>query len=218
MTAIEFGYRKLRLAQDLNKKTIETIGLLLANKNEDGIYELPAKSVIVDYLNKLASEKKIKHFLLRGEHQEVYLFDNDDVISSVKVSEEEARKISHVIPIQLQDEKVTPKDTIPYEISRIENLFKLPKTLFNSGTCIYFLCRDERVVYVGQSENVHQRLVEHIRTKVFDSVFYLRVSAHKMSKIESALISYLKPEYNQTSLKQTNKSISLAESILKKTS
>ncbi len=214
MNPIEFNYKKLRMAQDLNKKTLEAIGMKLLQKNKDGVFVMPEDSIIAGYINNLAEKREIKHYRLKGEYEEIYLFDNDEIISDFDIMQVEAKKIPDVIKIQCYDEKVTASDEIPIEISKIDSLFKLPKTLFNSGSCIYFLCKNERVVYVGQSENVHQRLVEHMKSKDFDAVFYLRVPAHKMNKIESALISYLKPEYNKSGLNSGNKDISLAESIL----
>lgn len=214
MSQIDYNYKKLRTAQDLNKRTLEAIGMKLLKKNKDGIFEMPDDSVIAAYINTLAEKREIKHYRLKGEHEEIYLFDNEEIISDLDIMEVEAKKIPDVIKIQCYDEKVTANDDVPIEISRIDSLFRLPKSLFNSGSCIYFLCKDEKVVYVGQAENVHQRLVEHMRAKEFDAVFYLRVPAHKMNKIESALISYLKPQYNRTSFSVGNKDISLAESVL----
>ena len=214
MNPIEFDYKKLRMAQDLNKKTLEAIGMKLLKKNKDGVFVMPEDSVIAGYINSLAEKREIKHYRLKGEYEEIYLFDNEEIISDLDIMQVEAKKIPDIIKIQCYDEKVTANDNIPIEISNIDSLFKLPKSLFNSGSCIYFLCKDEHVVYIGQAENVHQRLVEHMKTKTFDAVFYLRVPAHKMNKIESALISYLKPEYNKTCLNSGNKDVSLAESIL----
>ena len=214
MNPIEFNYKKLRMAQDLNKKTLETIKMKLLQKNKHGVFVMPDDSIIAGYINNLAEKREIKHYRLKGEYEEIYLFDNDEIISDLNIMQVEAKKVPDVIKIQCYDEKVTASDEIPIEISKIDSLFKLPKSLFNSGSCIYFLCKNDKVVYVGQAENVHQRLVEHMRTKVFDAVFYLRVPAHKMNKIESALISYLKPEYNKSGLNSGNKESSLAESIL----
>jgi hypothetical protein len=214
MNPIEFNYKKLRMAQDLNKKTLEAIGMKLLQKNKEGLFAMPSDLIIAAYLNNLAEKREIKHYRLKGEYEEIFLFDNDEIISDLDIMEIQALKIPDVIKIQCYDEKVTGNDNIPIEISKIDSLFKLPKTLFNSGSCIYFLCKSERVVYVGQSENVHERLVAHMRTKIFDSVFYFRVGANKMNKYESALISYLKPEYNKTCLSSGNKESSIAESIL----
>ena len=46
MSPIEYKYKKLRIAQDLNKKTLENIGMKLLKKNKQGIFEMPDESVI----------------------------------------------------------------------------------------------------------------------------------------------------------------------------
>ena len=214
---IEHNYKKLRMAQDLSMKAINIIGQRLMRRGSDGVYYMPEAEEIVKYINDLADKRLVNHYVLNGEYEQIILFDEDDLQESLDIMEVQAKKVTEVVKVQCYDKKVTPEDSIPIEISAIEDLFKLPKTLFNSGTCVYFLCHDGKVVYVGQAQNVHQRLVEHMRTKVFDSVFYIRVQGHKLNKIESALISYLKPKYNKSGLKESNKTIATAESILKKT-
>lgn len=214
MNYIEFDYKKLRTAQDLPRKTLELIGMKLLKKGEDGVFKMPDTTTIASYLNRLAVKRKIKHYVLKGEYEDIYLFCSEEIKEELNIMEVQAQKTTEIIKIQCYDKKVSHNDTVPIEISKIQELFKLPESLFNSGTCIYFLCEDGKVVYIGQAENVHSRLMGHIRTKVFDSVFYLRVQANKMSKIESSLISYLKPEYNQTGLSESNQKRSMAESIL----
>jgi len=211
---IEHNYKKLRTAQELNKRTLEAVAMRLMKKDDCGIFQLPDDNEVFAYINKLAEEGKVKHYVLKGENEDVFLFDNEDLIGSVSIVEVQARKFTEVAKIQCYDEPVSFSDNVPIEISKIENLFKIPRSTFNSGTAIYFLCRNEKVVYVGQAENVHGRILDHAGTKNFDSVFYIRVQSNKMNKIESALISYLKPEYNRTSLNGNNKSESLAKSVL----
>ena len=60
MNPIEFNYKKLKIAQDLPKKTLESIGMKLMKKNSNGIFEIPKDEVIVSYINDLASKRKIK--------------------------------------------------------------------------------------------------------------------------------------------------------------
>ena len=214
MEPIEFKYKKLRVAQDLNKKTLGQVGMRLLRKGEDGTFIMPSDKEIAAYINDLAEKRLIKHYVLQGEYEKVYLFDNDEVIAQLDIQEVEAKKTTEIVKIQCYDKKINHTDNVPLEISKIEELYRIPETLFHSGTCIYFLCREGRVVYVGQAENIHSRLLEHHKTKNFDDVFYIRVSANKMSKIESSLIAYLRPEYNQTCLSIDNQKRALAEGIL----
>lgn len=213
---IEFKNIKLRMAQDLNKRVLEQVGFKLMKENGVGVYTNPSFDEIAAYLNKLAKEKKIKHYVLKGEFNEVYLFCNDEVLLDFEIYQVEAKKTTEIIKIQCYDQKVNANDDVPLEISKIEELYKIPSTTFNSGTCIYFLCENSKVVYVGQSDNVHIRLGEHHRTKRFDNVYYIRVSANRLNKVEASLIAYLKPIYNISGAKGklSNEQKSIAEGIL----
>lgn len=218
MEPIKTMYSKLRLAQDLNKRILNQIGMRLLRKGENGLFNMPSDNEIATYLNDLAEKGLIKHYVLTGEYEKVYLFHSDDILYDLDIQEVEAKKITAIVKIQCYDEKITNSDNVPVEISRIEDLYKLPKTLFNSGSCIYFLCRENKVVYVGQALNIHARLVEHHRCKNFDNVFYIRVSANRLNIIENSLIAYLKPEYNQTNNPLNNQRRSIAECLLKEMS
>lgn len=75
--------------------------------------------------------------------------------------------------------------------------------------CIYFLCRRGRVVYVGKTTSLAQRLAAHTRRgKVFDHVYYLpvapfgrdnRLGDYALSCYEEAAIAALSPPENKTS-------------------
>lgn len=61
---------------------------------------------------------------------------------------------------------------------------------------IYFLIREGRVVYVGQSVNAPSRVSDHRREKKFDSWAFLPCSAKQLDLIESLYIHTLRPECN----------------------
>ena len=69
----------------------------------------------------------------------------------------------------------------------------------NVSVCgIYFLCKEDSIVYVGQSISIYSRVYEHKKSgiKDFDSVFAIPCEKEKLSKVESAFIYLLKPKYN----------------------
>lgn len=68
---------------------------------------------------------------------------------------------------------------------------------YNSTVCVYFLIRDRRVVYVGQTYDLGQRISDHSRTKDFTSVLYLEVPKEDLDRVERGLIRALRPELNQ---------------------
>lgn len=84
--------------------------------------------------------------------------------------------------------------TVPHEIAPLEGrLYECNPSLFS---CVYFLIKDNRVVYVGQSVNIAGRLVDHFRTKEFDRVLYLLVPESELDRTEGAFIRFLKPPLN----------------------
>lgn len=215
---LDFDYKKLRLAQDLNKSTLEQIAFRLMKESNSGLYEKPNVEEIAVFLNDLARSRKIKHYRLSGEHGEVILFDKDDVLLDMEVFEVKSDFGKGIIKVQCYDQKVEHGDKVPYEISSIKDLYRIPKTTFESGSCIYFLCLEGDVVYVGQAENVHSRLVEHKKNKLFDDVFYIRVGAHRMDKVEKSLIAFLQPKYNKQTFQLNNQRAGIAKGILKSSS
>lgn len=84
----------------------------------------------------------------------------------------------------------------PAEISQVVGLMQFPRYQFASA--VYFLCRDNKVVYVGQSKTPATRIAVHDSSseKVFDRVYILPTPDYQLDYVESAFIHHLKPEYN----------------------
>jgi hypothetical protein len=61
---------------------------------------------------------------------------------------------------------------------------------------VYFLCKDQEVVYVGQSGDVLRRIDEHGDSKDFDSVLLISVPEHLLSEAEQYWIERIKPRLN----------------------
>jgi excinuclease UvrABC nuclease subunit len=61
---------------------------------------------------------------------------------------------------------------------------------------VYFLIRNERIVYVGKSTDIYSRLNTHItdKKKEFDSFYVLKTT--ELNTTEKHYIETLKPEYN----------------------
>jgi len=60
---------------------------------------------------------------------------------------------------------------------------------------VYFLVKDEEVIYVGQSVNIYSRLSEH-RHKQFDKYAFVPCDVDLLDKLESLYIHVLKPKLN----------------------
>lgn len=66
-------------------------------------------------------------------------------------------------------------------------------------TGIYFLVSDGSIVYVGQSRNVHVRVMEHYRSgRSFDSYTYIPCDGASLDVLEAAYIDKFSPEQNVT--------------------
>lgn len=68
-------------------------------------------------------------------------------------------------------------------------------------TGIYFLLKGERIVYVGQSTNLHTRLSHHQSRIDFDSVSFVSCDQEDLDVLESMYIHRLKPEKNGSGAK-----------------
>jgi len=80
---------------------------------------------------------------------------------------------------------------VPDAIAHIENLDR-----HEEQPCVYFLCKEKQVVYVGQTTCLTSRLKSHRRDKDFDEAFFLPVPAEMLLEVEQQLISEHRPKYN----------------------
>jgi len=65
---------------------------------------------------------------------------------------------------------------------------------FGDQCGVYFLVRDNRVVYVGQSIHISVRLLDHAKYRDFDSYAFIRCPKDKLDILESLYIHALAPE------------------------
>ena len=77
---------------------------------------------------------------------------------------------------------------------------------------IYFLLKDNEVVYVGQTNCLFSRVGTHIKEGriLFDSWSYLATPEERLNQIEQNWITLLQPKYNKT---HTNVNLSLTERL-----
>lgn len=110
-------------------------------------------------------------------------------------------KFEPVLTIFQYNQTISAEDTQipPPELAAVRNLLRLPI----SSTCmtppgIYFLCREGKVVYVGQSVNVLGRVMTHVSEgqKEFESAFFIPVAEQHLDKIEQAFMKTFRPVYN----------------------
>ena len=90
-----------------------------------------------------------------------------------------------------------PMAEVPLSIrSLAERLCRVPTSLPG----VYFLCRDDDVVYVGQSTNVSARVPQHAKLtydfKRFDRAMWMPVDRENLDAVEMRYIKLLMPQYN----------------------
>lgn len=75
-------------------------------------------------------------------------------------------------------------------------LREFPLGLIRKGACVYFLIKRDEVVYVGKSDILAGRLMQHFNDKDFDRALFMRVPEDDACRIEGAFIRLLTPKYN----------------------
>jgi hypothetical protein len=88
---------------------------------------------------------------------------------------------------------------MPDELSHVSQLYRLPIEHISTPPGIYFLCKQKKIRYIGQTVNVASRIITHMSEglKDFDSVFFITCPRNSLSDLEISLIKYLKPELNK---------------------
>ncbi len=64
------------------------------------------------------------------------------------------------------------------------------------GPCVYFLVADGRILYVGSTQNLIQRLAQHQKDKNFTHVHVLPTDVEILRHIEAEYIYELRPQLN----------------------
>jgi len=68
---------------------------------------------------------------------------------------------------------------------------------------IYFLLSEGKVMYVGQSTNLHTRLQQHQSRRKFDALSFIECDRHLLDELESRYIHALHPPWNGRGAKGT---------------
>lgn len=66
----------------------------------------------------------------------------------------------------------------------------------HQGSVVYFLIRENKIVYIGQTQDLLTRCNFHESCKDFDRVLYFECAEDQVNEIERRLIFEFTPEYN----------------------
>lgn len=61
---------------------------------------------------------------------------------------------------------------------------------------VYFLVKDGRVIYIGQSNNIAGRIAQHVGQKDFDAYSFIQCDEDQLDILESLYIHFLNPPLN----------------------
>lgn len=67
---------------------------------------------------------------------------------------------------------------------------------FKPIACIYFLIKNNEIVYVGQTIDLYARLSAHSREKDFDAYSFVECNIDELDALEILYIVKFKPKYN----------------------
>jgi hypothetical protein len=161
------------------------------------IYNVPE-----DLLRRWTEANMAPHYDIEGvsepyfRRDEIFRWINDNAVRRVE-GLPVPRAIGVVIPY-------TPVggEQPPTKLAGTSNLCWVPVTAQLPG--VYFLCRGQDVVYVGQSDKVLERVCAHIRegVKEFDHerIFFLPCPREQLLMVEAQYIELFKPRYNRAGI------------------
>lgn len=115
-----------------------------------------------------------------------------DAAAWAKRREAELREIS------VTSGPVSPDKRRFLRLSELYSESKIISTSFSAKpvAAVYFLIRDEKIVYVGQSTNVHARIAEHQKSKQFDRINFIECPEDHLYQLEKMYIQRFNPEMN----------------------
>ncbi len=139
----------------------------------------------------LAEAGYLPHYRIDGGPPKFKIAEVKQWLASNLVSRSNGRSLPDAIRIVVAAEKIT--DRPPSSICNIPNMQQMPRHGYQPG--VYFLCKGDDVVYVGQSVSPSSRIAGHCsdRTKDFDRVYLLPVPQSELDNAEAAFIHHLMP-------------------------
>lgn len=96
-------------------------------------------------------------------------------------------------------QKINSVDKLPPELISCNRISEIPINSAYGPSGVYFLCKDKKIVYVGQSKCVFSRINDHKKQKrgLFDSVFFIDLPLSRLDDVETALIRKFNPPLNK---------------------
>ena len=157
----------------------------------DADYIAEKTGVGVERLIELTEAGYIPHYKIDGNTLRFKITEVKKWLAVNLVHRTEGRPLENAIRIVY--EAPPPTEKPPTSISNLSALQQIPVYGYQPG--VYFLCKENTVVYVGQSITPHSRVGTHKSegVKDFDRVYILPIPKHELDGVESAFIECLDP-------------------------
>lgn len=200
---MEFDASKLKKAEDCRGRIKEMVG-------DDGLIQLAKDGIIPHYVVKNPLTGEESFWFIASEINDWF---NQNYIRYVNGFF--TPKFEFLI-FDPNNYAIGQEDVIPPELSKVQDLYKLPMEAINTPPGIYFLCKGSAIQYIGQAANVSARVFTHMNEglKDFDQVYFITCPINRLNKLESALIRYYQPPYNRGLSKKTKGAdVSIVESL-----
>jgi hypothetical protein len=149
------------------------------------------KLLSIERIIELSKSGYLPHYLIDNN---VYLYNQAEVRRWIDINittRSEGKNFPDVIRLNVPALAIT--DQPPKSIWNIPNLQQIPKHSYQTG--VYFLCKEDEVVYVGQSINPATRISTHNQDvqKNFDRVYLMPVPESELNDVEGSFIHHLQP-------------------------
>lgn len=191
---------KLKKAGDLSKKVL---------------YLIPA-----DEITKLAKDNIIPHYVLRNPQSDeaLFLFNNEEILEWLcKYNLEYVNAIyeTKFNIVNFDSGKELKFGALPIELSNIENIYQINLSEVCNVSGIYFLCKNKKILYIGQTVNIHNRLSQHLKNKEFEDVFFVPVHRMFLDEVERSLINHFAPPLNKQSFSDSSyRNLNLVKEVI----
>jgi len=162
-------------------------------KTAEEIANSLSNGISVDRILELADSGYMPHYRIDGGSPLFIISEVKDWVSKNIIHKCNGSVFPEAIRVVLPAPPVV--DRPPDSICNINMLQQIPKYGYQPG--VYFLCKNESVVYVGQSITPSSRVASHATSygKDFDRVYLLPVPISELNNVEAAFINHLKPKY-----------------------
>lgn len=117
-----------------------------------------------------------------------------DWISQNALERVKGKPLPQAFTVIVAKERISDYRNVPEQLRQIPGLIDISAEARRSG--IYFLCKDNELLYVGQSVSVYARILAHHHEGKFNRVIFMPWPPDDLNSVEGALIRALRPPLN----------------------